>query len=215
LRVQRCPQCCPTIRERVKRKLGRSRYEDAGMLEFDIDKPGDRPLGTIDMMTGEYRPPPGIVQAQPALEELLTDATAGCHSPSTRAVSPGRGRLGQVRASLRPARTLSTSVGNVESAGRGVSDPRVVLVQYPIGEAGGWATRVGIVPNCTRVRVRADSPRHTSAVMNSEGWSGRHSQRSGHDHPGDQLPPHQFTSLLEDSVKPDGDPQCSAEDGKR
>jgi hypothetical protein len=110
----------------------------------------------------------------------------------------GRSQLGQ--ASFRPSRTLSCSVGDVEGAGRRISDPRVVLVQYPVGEARGWATRVGVVPNCTGIRIRTDSPRHTRAVMNGEGGSGRHSQCSRHDRPRDQLLHSSPRSRL-DSVK--------------
>src|SRR5215208_4538774 len=119
-------------------------------------------------------------------------------------VSPDGGRVGHVRASFRPART-SSSVGDVEGAGRRISDPRVVLVQYPVGEARGWATRVGVVPDCPGIRIRADSPRHTRAVMNGEGGSGRYSQGSSHDPPRDQLPHRSPRSRL-DSVKPDSDP---------
>src|SRR5215207_5895625 len=65
--------------------------------------------------------------------------------------------------------------------------PFVVQVQYRVGERQGWATRVGVVPNCPGIRIRAGSPRHKRPVMDGEGGSCRYSQCSSHDRPRDQL----------------------------
>jgi hypothetical protein len=83
-----------------------------------------------------------------------------------------------------------------------IPSPFVVQVQYPVGKGRcfGGPTRVGIVPNCLGIRIRAVSPRHIRPVMNGEGGSGWHSQRSRHDRTGDQLLHRSPRSRL-DSVK--------------
>ncbi|MEK6272367.1 MAG: hypothetical protein AABM42_06935 [Actinomycetota bacterium] len=57
---KRCPQCRPRVRDRIKQRI--SRYSRGGSLVVggaaDVER-RERPLGSVDVMTGEWTPPPG------------------------------------------------------------------------------------------------------------------------------------------------------------
>ena len=75
---KRCPECRPRVRDRVKRRI--SRYSRGGDLVVagsrgwrKESETWTRPLGTVDMATGEWTPPPGTLGVDdlpPALREV-------------------------------------------------------------------------------------------------------------------------------------------------
>jgi hypothetical protein len=180
---------------------GDRRVRQGGVLGLAVQLEEPARVGLRDLVQG-------AVVCLDRLIELSASSKALLRQPSgfegfremTASLSPERGQ--PMSASINPARTPNGSVGDVEGAGRGISDPRVVLVQDPVGESRGWGTWVRVVPNGSGIRIRAHSPRHTGAVMNGESGSRRYSQSSSHDRPGNQLPqlPHLLWSAIGDSV---------------